>query len=62
MKLIIGGVVLAILIIIITIIVVKVGLEVLRKHTGWGWWSDTWVGLTLIKVIPLSAELGLGRW
>ena len=33
MKLIIGGVVLAILIIIITIIAVKVGLKLLREHT-----------------------------
>ena len=30
--------------------------------TGWGWWSVTWVGLTLILDIPLSARFCLGRW
>ena len=26
------------------------------------WWSGTWVGLTMIFVIPLSARFCLGRW
>ena len=30
--------------------------------TGWLWGSRTWVGLTMILVIPLSAWLCLGRW
>ena len=30
-------------------------------HTGWCWWSDSWVGLRLIWVITLPAGL-LGFW
>ena len=30
--------------------------------TGWLWWSRTWVGLTMILLIPLSALFCLGRW
>ena len=29
-------------------------------HTGWLWWSHTFVGLTMILVIPLSALFCLG--
>ena len=31
-------------------------------NTGWLWWSHTFVGLTMILVIPLLALFCLGRW
>ena len=39
-------------------IVVQVG----ENTTGWQWWLVTWVGLTMLLVIPLSARFCLGRW
>ena len=33
-----------------------------KEYTRWQKWSGTWVGLTVILVLPLSGRLCLGRW